>query len=636
MILGKEKTDVNVSGNFKTSSFKIQTNAKAFEILSSNIYTYKVKAVIREISCNARDSHVAAANPNPFKTHLPTTLEPWFSVRDYGIGLSDQDVREIFSTYFCSTKTSSNDFVGALGLGSKSPFCLVDSFTVISFYNNKKRTYSCFKDENSEPQVALLTEEDTSEHNGVEVIISVEDKLISEFDAYAAEVYSYFDQIPAINKTSVLDKIKNIRDSYIFTNEDFAFCNGYGNTKAVMGGVAYEIPAMHDKFHCNGYIKFKMGEISFDAGRESLSLDEKTIKAIANKSDQIKGRVIELIIDEIEKETTPFKKLVKARKMGELSFVDSTKLFAKYPNPICADLECWSRSYRSTEQSKKERLPIGENISYYKFKPRFTGRIKEYLKTFRHHTIVLLTDEQVKTTQIDEDILLDLDTLPKISKCGIDTVTSKVKVFKFNPENLYYHSNKDKWTEVSVYNDTNEKIYVEINRWDVINSSFAHMTRAIEVCSQTLKSTIDIYGVKTAFLSTKEFNNGNWISLDVYMNRELAKKYSGASVYDIDISWHEERMFTFLRTNFSNIDTVAELSSIFNKHKKQAEMIRLCDQYCVNLNKDSSFHIKFEELKSRYPMLLVVDNFPNPTNNDTEFNIIKQYINGVDQNEKKN
>ena len=48
MILNEEKKDVAVAGNFKTSSFKIAASAKAFDILSSNIYTHKVRAVIRE------------------------------------------------------------------------------------------------------------------------------------------------------------------------------------------------------------------------------------------------------------------------------------------------------------------------------------------------------------------------------------------------------------------------------------------------------------------------------------------------------------------------------------------------------------------------------------------------------------
>ena len=93
MIISENKQDVAVCGSFKTSGFKIQASSKAFDILSSNIYTHKVRAVIREISCNAVDAHTAAGNPDRIHVHLPTRLEPHFSVRDYGTGLSDEDVR---------------------------------------------------------------------------------------------------------------------------------------------------------------------------------------------------------------------------------------------------------------------------------------------------------------------------------------------------------------------------------------------------------------------------------------------------------------------------------------------------------------------------------------------------------------
>jgi hypothetical protein len=290
MIISENKQDVTVNGSFKTSGFKIQASSKAFDILSSNIYQYKVRAVVREISCNAVDAHTAAGNPDPIKVHLPTTLEPHFSVRDFGIGLSDEDVREIFTTYFCSTKTSSNDFVGALGLGSKSPFCLVDSFTVTSFYNGAKMLYSCYRDEHGEPQVALLTTEDTDEHNGVEVSMAIEDRHIDEFVQEAEHVYFYFDTVPNINKTHVMQSIIERKNNIKVETDDIVVerWGGWNSLSAVMGGVSYEIPSSINVPNVTGYLKFNMGEISFDAGRESLSLDDKTIDAIKAKCEKVK------------------------------------------------------------------------------------------------------------------------------------------------------------------------------------------------------------------------------------------------------------------------------------------------------------------------------------------------------------
>ena len=123
MKLGIDVNEVVLSNVGTTGEFKIRNSAKAFKILSDGLYSNKIKAVIRELSCNAVDSHVAANKADtPFEVHLPTVLEPWFSVRDFGLGLDGDQVENIYTTYFESTKTESNDFIGALGLGSKSPF----------------------------------------------------------------------------------------------------------------------------------------------------------------------------------------------------------------------------------------------------------------------------------------------------------------------------------------------------------------------------------------------------------------------------------------------------------------------------------------------------------------------------------
>ena len=74
----REKTITNLNGSRK---FQMKSSAKAFQILSSGIYERKVEAIVRELSCNAYDSHVAAGKKDvPFKVNLPTGLDPKFSV----------------------------------------------------------------------------------------------------------------------------------------------------------------------------------------------------------------------------------------------------------------------------------------------------------------------------------------------------------------------------------------------------------------------------------------------------------------------------------------------------------------------------------------------------------------------------
>ena len=205
MILNEAPANEAILSNVgEIGEFRIRNSAKAFNILSSGLYANKIRAIIRELSCNAVDSHVAAGNTNtPFDVHLPSTLEPWFAIRDYGTGLSHEQVTNIYTTYFESSKTNSNDFIGALGLGSKSPFSYTDNFTVTAVKGNRKGIYSAFINGEGVPSIALMMEEETSEPAGVEVKFAVNDRYdFDKFRSEARSVYTYFKLRPVVGGVS--------------------------------------------------------------------------------------------------------------------------------------------------------------------------------------------------------------------------------------------------------------------------------------------------------------------------------------------------------------------------------------------------------------------------------------------------
>ena len=138
-------------------SFKIKASAKAFRILSDNLYSDKITAIIRELSCNAADSHIVANKKDlPLDIHLPNKFEPYFSVRDYGTGMSEETIMSLYTSYFDSDKVDSNDITGALGLGSKSPFAYTDSFNVESVFNKKRKLYSAYINDQGFPCIQKM------------------------------------------------------------------------------------------------------------------------------------------------------------------------------------------------------------------------------------------------------------------------------------------------------------------------------------------------------------------------------------------------------------------------------------------------------------------------------------------------
>jgi hypothetical protein len=281
--------------------FRIRNSAKAFNILSSGLYANKIRAIIRELSCNAVDSHVAAGKQEtPFDVHLPNQLEPWFAIRDYGTGLTHDQVTSIYTTYFESTKTDSNDFIGALGLGSKSPFSYTDNFTVTAIKDGKKGIYTAFINEQGVPSIALMMTENTEDPSGVEVKFSVNDRYdFSKFVDEARQVYTYFKLRPVVSGSSNFQ----FRDVDYDTKDIVPGVHSYRDGRrsvAIMGNIAYpiEVPNaeqslgdLRQLLGCGLEMHFAIGELDFQASREGLSYIPQTIDSIKRKLEALNAQL---------------------------------------------------------------------------------------------------------------------------------------------------------------------------------------------------------------------------------------------------------------------------------------------------------------------------------------------------------
>ena len=294
----------------EVGEFKIRNSAKAFNILSSGLYANKIKAIIRELSCNAVDSHVAAGKKDtPFDVHLPNSLEPWFAIRDYGTGLNHDQVTNIYTTYFESTKTNSNDFIGALGLGSKSPFSYTDNFTVTAIKDGVKRIYTAFINDFGVPSIAKMGEEESTEPNGVEVKFSVEEYYdFRKFEQEAVSVYRYFALRPVITGQNI-----TIRDIEYLDKDIVPGVHTMRDTRnsvAIMGNIAYPIDmpnsesnlgTLHHMLYCGLMLEFTIGELDFQASREGLSYIPQTIASIKDKLIALQTALTDVLATEANK-----------------------------------------------------------------------------------------------------------------------------------------------------------------------------------------------------------------------------------------------------------------------------------------------------------------------------------------------
>ena len=293
------------SGMGETTQFKMKSSAMAFKILSNSLYKDKIGAIVRELACNALDSHKFAGKEDiPFEIYCPTYLDPHFRIRDYGTGLSEEDVMTIYCTYFESTKTQTNDLIGCFGLGSKTPFSYADTFTINSYFNGVKYNFCAYLDANGMPNVSKLLEEETEEENGIEVTIAVEAKDIHNFQTAFKKFLMPFENI----KTNIeIPKFK-----YMFEMDDFAVIErdtGSYESKSInkkiymrQGNIVYpldlELADISTKKVIFGgttsryaiLINMPIGSLEVTPSREELGYDYRTKKAIQDKIYEINDK----------------------------------------------------------------------------------------------------------------------------------------------------------------------------------------------------------------------------------------------------------------------------------------------------------------------------------------------------------
>ena len=123
MIITEDKTkQVVQSHDFEQVNCTIDAEDMRYVAsLLRNNYSNPALAVIREISANALDANAEAKSETRIEVKLPSSMSPNFSVRDFGGGLSEEDIFGLYSKYGKSTKRQANNYIGAFGIGKFAP-----------------------------------------------------------------------------------------------------------------------------------------------------------------------------------------------------------------------------------------------------------------------------------------------------------------------------------------------------------------------------------------------------------------------------------------------------------------------------------------------------------------------------------
>lgn len=581
----ERKIERNQKGS--DTRFSMVMTAKAVEVLSASLYEEPIAAILRELGTNAMDSHVDAGKPTQaFEVHLPSTMEPYFYLRDFGTGISDGHMKQVYTVYFASDKTHRDDLTGCLGLGSKSPFSYTDQFMVTSIHKGMRRIYNIFKDEDGVPTLTKMSEEETVDTSGVEVRFAVKSNDFESFHYNSTRIYQWFHVRPTFTnedcKLPVFDKTLRGNKWFVLNDNSKGF-------NVLMGNIRYHvernkipenvIKQLDEKkailLDCGIFFEADIGDFSMAANRESLHFNQHTEKSLVKTINHIYDDIVNDFNEKISNAESLWQANIVVAKMSKWNWTSrlinagfitwnghhvvgnirlkdkvdvrnesSVKVFeyqVKYGVPDKSGnkgLPVW-HIYKDTRPTSilatgHTELFIKDNRSYC------NQRIMQYLCEARNsHTEKYLyiidpeylpnsTDKFLDTHQLRSH-LRKVSELPKPpTNSPLYPRSKSAQVLHMWNTNVNHVDDNRPWRETEISPEDDDGVYVAVSgqSWNsdgLINRKGSDLIRLADAAQGlTNIKTIDIIGVRNRTIDQFE-NNPNWTPFVTHI-RNLIKQ----------------------------------------------------------------------------------------------------------------
>lgn len=573
MKVAEAPLNVELNVNMEPQIMPMRANRRSYQVLFRDIYPYPIKAIVRELATNAADSHARAGTQDvPFKVHLPNSLEPWFSVCDYGTGLSPEKFL-LYQTFFDSDKIETNNETGCIGIGSKSPFAYADSFTVENRYEGRISFYNFFLSDKG-PAWVKLSDDPTEEANGLEVKFAVSEKDFGSFYDWSKRVLPWFEIKPEITGWA---GYKLEEEEYVIKTKDFEIPKiATHNSNVVMGNVAYQLGSYDMPLSDMGRklvewgvnIRIDLGDAEITASREKLQYTDRSRELITKHIDSM----LEIIKNDVQKQIADAPTVWQARTMFhdmKHSIIGSIRSLTtvKWNNEPLSDYikiqefitqeefdakkvlaerlerrrENFKRHETNTLIASSEKIFFLNDLEHGGY-----ARMSSYLRSkVEDEGYVLTLHPSISQKFLDEtgigEVVIKSSTLPKPERqnkvSSVRVREKKASLVKFNRKS-WGKILANYWDSAEVDLDEGG-IYVEINHYKVKNfnkreemdpSELNRYLKNIE--SLVVDDDIEIYGIRSMDIP-KIQRKGNWIKLDDYIrkvlkdNEELKEKLVG-------------------------------------------------------------------------------------------------------------
>lgn len=667
----KIERDIKTSGITGSQRMTIAEGSEhiVFAAISSTIYTDPIKAFWREYCTNAYDEHIRLDKTDvPFEITFPNSLSPVAKIRDFGRGLSEEQVFHFFGKLGASDKRNSDKMMGYYGFGCKVGHAYTDSFTVTSVLDKVKRIFNVFVGEDDFVYINKLGDDiDTDEPNGLEISMTVKPFDIQTFIDRGLEVIRYFPTRPTIKGLSyepdldIGEPVTSGKGWRYFAHED-------NNAVCMMGVIAYDIDqnAMghlseweSELLDSDLHIDVSIGEVDITPSRENLRMTDRTKTVIKAKLKNIKEEMVKQTEKELADKTSLFeakayywatiqngsgfgrilKDSIQSFKWNGHDIKDSVIDLADKDGNSKHQIGTYTlhRNKKTISYLSESRLvcspEIGKNI-YYDDTDGKMVNYKRRAKTLFNEDSALKNVWLVKTTDVADfekltglkvaslksyNVIQPTFVSQATGGIGVDKAKRKkhqTKVFRFDPKELgeYYGVASDKWKIENIDLKTDKGLYLRIDRFQPTQSKMQNLRNLRETLN-LLKDVgivldLPIYGIKSSVTDV-----GNLVHFDTWLKEkaenmpDLVENYALAQEWSgssyVKINAPASKVKGKLKEFAELQERARQLHANGNMHQKRS----LMSLVGISVEPSTKLTAMSKELLAEYPLLKYISSY---------------------------
>lgn len=270
----------------------------------ADLYSNRELAVTREYSTNAFDANKQRAldegtSIRPIEVTLPSVMNPYFKVRDYGYGMTRAILAEVYTKFGSSTKRDSNHFNGMLGYGSKSAVAYSTQFTVVSIADGMQTVAVVTRNPDWSIVMKIVSQKKSSEPSGTEITVPVHNP--DEFRQKANDFYKFW--LPGTVLVDGKEPKHHVGEKI---SEGFYYSPSWNASYVVMGNVPYRITNAEALFSDTALSPIEFvayvdnGDVEFTPSREDLKYTDLTKKTLRKVISDFADGIIEKARNDID------------------------------------------------------------------------------------------------------------------------------------------------------------------------------------------------------------------------------------------------------------------------------------------------------------------------------------------------